>query len=102
MRTRDLGSRRGYDQHFEASERLPALGERWSLLTEAEASWIQRLSIERAITFYDPVRLSQSMNVDLACQGYFAERIIVVPRLTREAAEAAVRAIGQHGFTELS
>jgi hypothetical protein len=55
---------------------------------------------ERAITFYDPVRLSQSMNVDLARQGYFAERIIVVSRLTREAVESAVRAIGQQGFTE--
>lgn len=55
---------------------------------------------ERAITFYDPVRLSQSMNVDLARQGYFAERIIVVPTLTREAVESAVRAIGEQGFTE--
>jgi hypothetical protein len=59
-------------------------------------------AVERAISFYDPVRLSQSMNVDLVRQGYFAERIIVVPRLTREAVESAVRAIAQHGFTEFS
>jgi hypothetical protein len=51
-----------------------------------------------AITFYDPVRLSQSMNVDLARQGYFAEQIIVVPRITREAVESAARAIAQCGF----
>ena|SRR6266536_1861942 len=57
---------------------------------------------ERAVTFYDPVRLNQSMNVDIARQGYFAERIIVVPRVTREAVEATVRAIAQRGYTEFS
>ncbi|GGN84139.1 hypothetical protein GCM10010112_63170 [Actinoplanes lobatus] len=58
---------------------------------------------EWAITFYDPVRLSQEINLDLARQGYFAERIIVVPSLTREAVEAAVQAIAQHdGFADFS
>jgi hypothetical protein len=53
---------------------------------------------EQEMTFYDPVRLSQSMNVDLARQGYFAERIIVVPKLTREAVESSARAIAERGF----
>jgi hypothetical protein len=57
---------------------------------------------ERMVTFYDPTRLLQSVNADLAGRGYFAERVVVVPSVTREAVESAMAAIAEHDFIEMS
>jgi hypothetical protein len=65
---------------------------------EVTVRWV---SGERVVTFYDPTRLLQSVNVDLASHGYFAERIVVVPSVTRDALESAVATIAAHDFIEI-
>lgn len=57
---------------------------------------------ERSITFYDATRLSQSVRDGLAHRGYFAERIVVVPSVTRNALESAVTNMAEHDFVEMS
>jgi hypothetical protein len=57
---------------------------------------------ERAITFYDPTRLLQSVSAELARHSYFAERIVVVPSVTRSALESAVSAMALQDFIEIS
>lgn len=56
---------------------------------------------ERVVTFYDPTRLLQSVNVDLPRRGHFIERVVVVPSLTRDALESAVTAMARHDFIEM-
>lgn len=57
---------------------------------------------ERVVTFYDPARLLHSVDVELARQGYFAERIVVVSAVTRDAVESAVTAMARSDFAEMA
>jgi hypothetical protein len=58
---------------------------------------------EKAITFYDPVRLAQEVEAAVARQGYFAESaVIVVPAVTEEAVEAAVARLAQRRFVDIA
>ena len=58
-------------------------------------------SAERVVTFYDPTRLLQSVDVDLKRRSYFAGRIVVVPAVTRSALESAVTAMARLDFIEM-
>jgi hypothetical protein len=53
---------------------------------------------EQVVTFYDPTRLLQTVNDDLSGRGYFAERIVVVSSVTRDALESVVTAMARHDF----
>jgi hypothetical protein len=52
------------------------------------------------VTFYDPVRLGQDLEVEAACgRPYIAERnLIVLPEVTVEAMRAAVEALARQGY----
>ncbi|GHH59015.1 hypothetical protein GCM10018781_01360 [Kitasatospora indigofera] len=53
----------------------------------------------RAVEVYDPVRLAQSVAVELNRLGHFTARdLLVVPSVTREHVEAAVSAIADEDF----
>jgi copper chaperone CopZ len=66
---------------------------------EVTVSWPEG---EKAITFYDPSRLTQEIRDGIAGHGYFAESaVVVVPTVTREAIEAAVAQMAESGFAEL-
>ena len=54
------------------------------------------------LSFYDPARLAQATQDELARTGYFAERgLVVVPAVTRAAIETTVGALTQRGFAGL-
>jgi hypothetical protein len=38
------------------------------------------------------------MSSDIAHRGYFAERIVVVPNVTKDVLESTVSAMAEHGF----
>ena len=53
--------------------------------------------------FYDETRLAQTVTDDLTSDGHFAVRnLVVVPRVTRERIEDAVRKLSRNGFAELA
>jgi hypothetical protein len=57
---------------------------------------------ERVITFYDPVRLAQTVHDELAQQGHFAEPgLVVVPAVTKDAIESTVTVMAQHNVIEV-
>jgi hypothetical protein len=57
---------------------------------------------EQAVSFYDATRLLQSVGEGLAHRGYFTERIVVVPKVTKEALESVVATMAQYDFIEIS
>jgi len=62
---------------------------------------IRWASGERAIVFYDPIRLAQSVQAGLERDTYFAERIIVVPNVTEAVLVSTVAALAHHDFIGL-
>jgi len=65
----------------------------WAM-TEAKG-WIEVIvrssEGEKAITFYDPARLAQEVRDAMTGPGIFADSaVVVVPKVTREAIEAAI------------
>jgi hypothetical protein len=76
----------------------------WAM-TEAKG-WIE-IAIrsaegEKAITFYDPVRLAQEVANAMTGPGYFAESaVVVVPAVTREAIEAVVARMARSGPADI-
>ncbi|MDI6102072.1 hypothetical protein QLQ12_25975 [Actinoplanes sp. NEAU-A12] len=56
---------------------------------------------QRAVSFYDATRLLQSVDDGLAHRGYFTERLVVVPKVTKEALESVVATMAEHDFIEM-
>lgn len=57
---------------------------------------------EHTVTFYDPIRLAQTVQTVLTQPGYFAERaLVVVPKLTRDAIESTVAAMTRNDFVDV-
>ncbi|WP_444947609.1 hypothetical protein [Micromonospora ureilytica] len=57
---------------------------------------------KKAITFYDPTRLSQEVQSALAESGYFVERAaVIVPTLSKEAIEAVVALMALRHFVDI-
>ncbi|MEU5931166.1 hypothetical protein [Micromonospora sp. NPDC047187] len=76
----------------------------WSM-TESKG-WIEITvhwaGSEKAITFYDPTRLSQEVQSALAESGYFVERAaVVVPTLSQQAIEAVVALMARRNFVDI-
>jgi hypothetical protein len=76
----------------------------WAM-TEAKG-WIEiavrSIEGEKAITFYDPVRLAQQVADAMTGSGYFAEStVVVVPTVTREAIEAVIARMAESGFADI-
>lgn len=58
--------------------------------------------VEIRPTFYDPVRLSQTIEADLDFHGFFCEpHVIVVPSVNRRNMIAAVEKLASGGFLDL-
>jgi hypothetical protein len=56
-----------------------------------------------SLSFYDPARLAQEVADELDRTGFFAERnLIVVPNVTREQIERAVRELSETDFAGLA
>jgi hypothetical protein len=56
---------------------------------------------ERTITFYDQVRLSQSVAIDIEGLGFFAGVIVVIDAIGQEEIEHAVALLAERGFRDI-
>lgn len=76
---------------------------------EIEAKgWLDGVRIVRdgdtfTLAIFDEVRLPQAIRVDVERLGYFAaNRLLVVPRVTREGIEIAIEKMAEREFQDLS
>lgn len=57
---------------------------------------------QRAISFYDPVSLMQSVTTDLETHDFFAEgSLVVVPKITLDAVESAIATFAERDFADI-
>lgn len=64
---------------------------------------IRRGAEQAQVVFYDPVRLAQDIEEELADAGHLAfANIVVVPQITPEAIARAVGDLAESGFVELA
>jgi hypothetical protein len=75
-------------------------------MTQEAKGWIMVTVVwdggQRIVTFYDPVRLMQSVTIELDTRGIFAEgSLVVVPRVTLDAVETAIARFAERDFADI-